>query len=585
MLRNFSWVIDGRLAGMAIPSGAYRSAQRGRSSELERDAEALIGHGIKAVVSLTHQALAPEVLNRFGITALHLPVEDMTRPSREQIDQFIAFVDQIEGGVVVHCAAGIGRTGTMLGCYLVWNGLPADKAITHLRQLRPGSIETPDQEWAVLDFADRAVQVGIGPEKGARPARLGRIDQGEVREAADQELSAVVDVMAAAFSERAGYDRRADFERRIASDPCGTFVKNRVLVVDNVIKSALRIYDRTVRIGRSTIRCAGVGDVATMPEAQNLGYGSHLIRSTVRTLADQSYDMAWLTGSPDYYGRFGWHTCPCHFFEVTQIAQVDSSMVPCTVRTFDVGEDYSQVLDIYDQFNSRRSCTVERTPEYWSWLDRYRTLWQHDKNRILAASTDGRLVGYLILECHSSEWRILEVAGPDDDQGEIAALIATAGRMAVEAGVGRVRGVTPYDDRSLRQLRRAGVEGRVLGDVPLFGNVMVQILNLRNFLKQIIPELESRLRQTWQGSLAFNTEKGERVVLIIQGNALSVGEVRAADMEITFPAANLTIMLLGYTSFRNTNRLGPDTVPRQVMNLLDSLFPETNPVYWATDYI
>ena len=232
-----------------------------------------------------------------------------------------------------------------------------------------------------------------------------------------------------------------------------------------------------------------------------------------------------------------------------------------------------------------KSFTVERSPEYWSWLDRYRTLWQHEKIRVLAASTDGRLVGYLILERHSSEWRILEVAGPDIDQGEIAALIATAGRMAVEAGVGRIRGVTPYDDRSLRQLQRAGIEGRVLSDVPLFGNVMVQILNLRSFLKRMIPELESRLRQTWQGSLAFSTEKGERVVLIIQGNALSVREVRAADIEISFPASDLTTMLLGYTSFRNTHRLGPDTIPRQVMNLLDSLFPETNPVYWATDYI
>ena len=585
MLRNFSWVIDGRLAGMAIPSGAYRGSLRGGTSELERDAEELTNHGVNAVVSLTHQALAPDVLKTFGITTLHLPVEDMTRPTREQIDEFISFVDQTDGGVVVHCAAGIGRTGTMLGCYLVWNGLPADQAISRLRRLRPGSIETPDQEWAVLDFADRVVQVGIGLGKGARPAHPGKMDDGEVREATDQELSAVVEVMTAAFSERAGYDRRADFERRIASDTCGTFVKNRGLMADGTIKSALRIYDRTVRIGRASIRCAGVGDVATMPEAQNLGYGSHLVRSTVRSLAEQGYEMAWLTGSPDYYGRFGWHTCPCHFFEVTQINQVERSNVPCTVRTFDEDGDYNQILEIYDQFNSVKSFTVERSPEYWSWLDRYRTLWQHEKIRVLAASTDGRLVGYLILERHSSEWRILEVAGPDIDQGEIAALIATAGRMAVEAGVGRIRGVTPYDDRSLRQLQRAGIEGRVLSDVPLFGNVMVQILNLRSFLKRMIPELESRLRQTWQGSLAFSTEKGERVVLIIQGNALSVREVRAADIEISFPASDLTTMLLGYTSFRNTHRLGPDTIPRQVMNLLDSLFPETNPVYWATDYI
>lgn len=58
--------------------------------------------------------------------------------------------------VAVHCALGFGRTGTMLACYLVKErGLAAGDAIAEIRRLRPGSIETYEQEKAVFQFYQR----------------------------------------------------------------------------------------------------------------------------------------------------------------------------------------------------------------------------------------------------------------------------------------------------------------------------------------------------------------------------------------------------------------------------------------------
>ncbi|MGH7575609.1 MAG: dual specificity protein phosphatase family protein [Longimicrobiales bacterium] len=55
--------------------------------------------------------------------------------------------------VAVHCAAGLGRTGTLLACYLTRDGLPPEAAIAAVRAARPGSVETADQIAAVTAFA------------------------------------------------------------------------------------------------------------------------------------------------------------------------------------------------------------------------------------------------------------------------------------------------------------------------------------------------------------------------------------------------------------------------------------------------
>lgn len=53
----------------------------------------------------------------------------------------------------MHCLLGHGRTGTLLACYLVKaRALSGAAAIREIRRLRPGSIETREQEEAVIQF-------------------------------------------------------------------------------------------------------------------------------------------------------------------------------------------------------------------------------------------------------------------------------------------------------------------------------------------------------------------------------------------------------------------------------------------------
>lgn len=154
VLRNFSWVLDGQLAGMARPGSVY---------PLDEELLALTTCDVTLLVSLTPTPTAIDPAVTPELDLLHLPVADYTAPSQEQLETFVARTDAelaAGGAVTVHCGAGKGRTGTFLAVYMVSRGMTADEAIAHIRALRPGSIETDEQEQAVQLYYKTLVTSG-----------------------------------------------------------------------------------------------------------------------------------------------------------------------------------------------------------------------------------------------------------------------------------------------------------------------------------------------------------------------------------------------------------------------------------------
>jgi len=141
----FTWLHDNRVAGCSYPQAAEALDHLARQM-------------VTMVINLHERAHDPGVLARYGLAELHLPVPDFTPPTPEQLDRGVAAIEQAlaaDQRVAVHCAAGLGRTGTLLACYLVRQGLAADAAIAQVRAARPGSIETVAQQAAVAAYAQR----------------------------------------------------------------------------------------------------------------------------------------------------------------------------------------------------------------------------------------------------------------------------------------------------------------------------------------------------------------------------------------------------------------------------------------------
>jgi len=142
ILPHFSWLVENKLAALSYP-------------ESEDAFTILWKIGIRALLNLAEVPLPGEILKKVGILTEHIPIVGFTAPTRHQVEQALAMIRfclDRNMPVAVHCDAGLGRTGTILACYLVGQGTSADRAITTIREWRPGSIEIPEQEAVVYEY-------------------------------------------------------------------------------------------------------------------------------------------------------------------------------------------------------------------------------------------------------------------------------------------------------------------------------------------------------------------------------------------------------------------------------------------------
>lgn len=134
---SFDWIVEGRLLAMAMP--------------WPEDLAELRRIGVTAILSLDRRA-DPSISDA-GFAHRVIDVRDFTAPTPAQLDDAAAFIDTAlaaGGACAVHCGAGLGRTGTVAAVWLVRHGSTAADAIAWVRRCRPGSIETAEQEAAIL---------------------------------------------------------------------------------------------------------------------------------------------------------------------------------------------------------------------------------------------------------------------------------------------------------------------------------------------------------------------------------------------------------------------------------------------------
>ena len=145
---NIAMNLDGGIHEIPLPTLAGRLWLCGKHFIGPDPERALTSVNADHVVCLVHER---ELRDRYDgyISWLQLsdratwyPIHDLSSPPLAEIlPVYQGVVDRLSRGesVVVHCAAGIGRAGTLAVAVCQLTGMPLNEALAHVRKHRPGA--------------------------------------------------------------------------------------------------------------------------------------------------------------------------------------------------------------------------------------------------------------------------------------------------------------------------------------------------------------------------------------------------------------------------------------------------------------
>ena len=141
------WLIEGHLMAGEYPGAPTEDQARVKLA-------GLLDIGIRSFIDLTetidpldpYEDVLRDVARENGLDVVYkrIPIRDMSIPTTERMTQILERIEsEMTAGrpVYFHCWGGIGRTGTVVGCWLVEEGLTGAEALRRIAELRRG---TPD---------------------------------------------------------------------------------------------------------------------------------------------------------------------------------------------------------------------------------------------------------------------------------------------------------------------------------------------------------------------------------------------------------------------------------------------------------
>jgi protein-tyrosine phosphatase len=156
------WVIPGKLLAGEYPATRYQN-------ETNRKLYDLLSVGVSSIVDLTskndavpyHPQLV-ELMEQLNIKVVYrqFSILDVDIPTVEFMKSILDWIDaELARGhmTYVHCVGGIGRTGTVVGCFLARHGMSGPQALERLSYLRketPKGWYTSPETWLQKDFVE-----------------------------------------------------------------------------------------------------------------------------------------------------------------------------------------------------------------------------------------------------------------------------------------------------------------------------------------------------------------------------------------------------------------------------------------------
>lgn len=145
---DLNWIIPGKFIAFCGPYAKFKIENGYPLHAPESYFTYFHYNNVTTIIRLNKKIYDASIFTDAGFDHKDLFFLDGSTPTDSIMRQFLKIAENASGAVAVHCRAGLGRTGSLIGCYIMKHyHLTAHETIAWIRICRPGSVIGHQQEW------------------------------------------------------------------------------------------------------------------------------------------------------------------------------------------------------------------------------------------------------------------------------------------------------------------------------------------------------------------------------------------------------------------------------------------------------
>uniref|UniRef100_A0A2I3HX35 Cell division cycle 14C n=1 Tax=Nomascus leucogenys TaxID=61853 RepID=A0A2I3HX35_NOMLE len=148
---DLNWIIPDRFIAFCGPHSRARLESGYHQHSPETYIQYFKNRNVTTIIHLNKRMYDAKCFTDAGFDHHDLFFADGSSPTDAIVKGFLDICENAEGAIAVHCKAGLGRTGTLIACYVMKHyRMTAAETIAWVRICRPGLAIGPQQQFLVM---------------------------------------------------------------------------------------------------------------------------------------------------------------------------------------------------------------------------------------------------------------------------------------------------------------------------------------------------------------------------------------------------------------------------------------------------